>query len=1655
MPRMIYNHNLEMEPPTILLKRKDFTTLGALPATAIRYRDTFNSCREMTFQVHRHTEEALNRLWEEVNDYHIIYLPEYGEYFDMHVTLNEQAGTYKTVTCRSLAEAELMQVKLYDLEVNLETDRMREDYDPDYPALLCRDLSGYEKGSKEYNTWKNRSLLHRVLDKAPNYEIGEVDTSLKDLKSWYEFHLSDTDIYSALTGEIAEAYQCLFRFEITRDGRRLVHVHDLCNTCRCGYRGDFHDVCPKCGGREFSGAYGRDTTILVSKDNLAASASIESNKDRLKNCFRVSGGDDIMTAAVAACNPDGSNYFWDFSREMLETMPGGLRDKLEQYNREYQAYRSGEPFAFDARHVRDYNEAVRYVNEKSGGSGEKSGRAPFRILPEAAPQATGYDSLTALLYDAEDLKLYLQHGMMPAPSLAGQTIEEAACALTEAALSPVSVSNPAGAKDSAVSNAVIGRAKACVNTALYRIGAEAEEGAGFYTPPSADGTAGTWRGYLTLTSIADKTETKKTGLLTIRVNGDYASYLKQQLERKMAGADHAIKDIIHIKMPEGDYDEQADQEFHEVVTHYSIKCLEQAGEAYRDCIAVITASEQEALKEGMLKAYSGRLQKLDSQIEKLENMCKAVDAILCDINDIQKQAGERFDFETYLGGGALWSTFCSYRREDSYKNDNYLSDGLDNAALARRASELIQAAQKELKKASTLQYSVSAYLNNLLAMREFRPIVDDFACGNWIHMMVDEKVYHLRLLSYEIDFDNLSGLSVEFSTVEKIWSGISDIRSILSSASQVAGSYSATVSRVNNSAKAAKYVENWVEKGLDATATKIVNNAENQEIVIDQTGVLCRRYEDLEGDYDPCQARIINNGIYTTKDNWKSVSTGLGKICYTDPETGRETMDYGLIAKTVVGKLFIGEGLKIYGKDNAVVLDENGITLDGGKIRWKASLPQSAVSGLESAFGVLNKYLNQLDGRIQTYAQEKDPKTAEGTRWDDSDNEKHLGDVWVNTGDGVVYVYSEASANVYRWEETQDANLKALAQSKAQVFTSQAAIEANGYLAGDLWILENDFSYPGGSGRGPAEYKKGTILIASQSVKGKNTLDIGHWEEATVKNATDALMQVTDISDDSKVTPAEKQQLKLLWAGIVSEKAGFVASAQIYGVGSDAVYRDYEKAFESLSAYLAPLFNDLDATTDIDKAAFDGRFENYYGKRGQLQDRLDEVRKQYTDQYVGEKITEFKEKVNTILTGNTTDIGEDYVISPKIGGGYLYIKNASDGRSVTIDPQQITTKDKKQDIFRITNDEGTPVMGADANGNAYFAGNLESATGTFSGKLEAATGTFSGELEAAKGTFKGDLSSQKIILNPDSVENRGCIEIITLTERDGVSYKGVSLINDYGSDTDDLCVSLAFRNKGDDNGSTTGLATVKRSGSIYNKLYCNTYCDGKVYFGKSHYLEAFSDSGIRCSGSFNINGLAVNSETKEHSLYVNGSGYMNGDLHCNSPVNGGNMVHVFVQNGQHKGALAVNGDDFGLFDTTYEHWMIHVNANGKVITADTISDQRLKSGIKKSAVDNALQQILAIQHKEFTLDYNKEHKDIGYIAQELKEINPKMVVEPEREDDYYHIDSFYLESIITKAMQEFYQEFERAQSRIYRLEQEKEELKKRVGILEGAQSSAV
>ena len=92
----------------------------------------------------------------------------------------------------------------------------------------------------------------------------------------------------------------------------------------------------------------------------------------------------------------------------------------------------------------------------------------------------------------------------------------------------------------------------------------------------------------------------------------------------------------------------------------------------------------------------------------------------------------------------------------------------------------------------------------------------------------------------------------------------------------------------------------------------------------------------------------------------------------------------------------------------------------------------------------------------------------------------------------------------------------------------------------------------------------------------------------------------------------------------------------------------------------------------------------------------------------------------------------------------------------------------------------------------------------------------------------------------------------------------------------------------------------------------------------------------------------------------------------------------------------------------------------KTFAAST-SDERLKENIFNTDVNNALDQILAICHKQFDWKATKEHVDLGYIAQELEKINPSMVIKPDDEDDTYGINTFYLMSIITKAIQELYQ----------------------------------
>lgn len=131
-------------------------------------------------------------------------------------------------------------------------------------------------------------------------------------------------------------------------------------------------------------------------------------------------------------------------------------------------------------------------------------------------------------------------------------------------------------------------------------------------------------------------------------------------------------------------------------------------------------------------------------------------------------------------------------------------------------------------------------------MCPFADVRKYFALGNWLRLIVDEKVYKLRLISYEINYDDLDTIPVEFSDV-LTGTTITDIESILSQSQSISTSYNSVKRQATQGEESNQTLKNWVEKGLDTSVTKIVNNADNQDIVFNKNGLLLRKYDDFTG----------------------------------------------------------------------------------------------------------------------------------------------------------------------------------------------------------------------------------------------------------------------------------------------------------------------------------------------------------------------------------------------------------------------------------------------------------------------------------------------------------------------------------------------------------------------------------------------------------------------------------------------------------------------------------------------------------------------------------------------------------------------------------------------------------------------------------------
>lgn len=969
MAKVLFNSQGLIETPTLLLQHKNFETIGnggITNVSGLTYKNNFNDANEISFKIHKFNNGIKHPLWDQLVDFRIIYIPELKERFQIAVSVNEEDpdDLSKSVTGTALCESELSNINLHGVQINTETDMTNDLYDENFPTVLYRDPDDYDSednlkiwAKSKYDYLKDKtaypttasviarkkyilthaSLLHRVLEKAPHYSIAHVDSTLRELSTVHEFTFDGTDTLSALKNDIAEAYHCLFSFN---SEQRTISVYDLYSTCTaCKYRGDFLDTCPECGSTKVINKYGEDTNVLLNSTNLTKSITLESNQDSLKNCFYVTGADDLMNATIRNINPNGSQYIYYFSDDVLSDMPDNLKNKLKSYDTLYNEIQKTRKMALDSTKVTNYNNVVTSVTKKfTNVSDDDKDKVTFNKLTNPL---VGYSSLIAARYDATDLYYYINDSMMPVSDIDGLGVQDNLTSIKNGikALGGVAVTKVSSIESSVVRNTLEKLCQVFCSTAYYDISVETKSLSAYNSSTKTK----TYSCTVTITSLTQQDENEEylTGSvdITCTVLENNEKYIEQKIKR-MTAESKKLKDKQITSF------DLSDTDFKKELTYYSLTELTNMYTEFQACQDIVTNGFTEdsvdvqynnsELKKKYQKFYANRLMWINNEIKTRTSELNSVKAIFDPVKStgilqtLKQSIQKELDLQKYLGTD-LWNLFYSYRREDDYNNSNYSSTGLNNTELIKRATELFKAAQRELYKAGNLQYSINTTMGNLLALPEFKPIVDKFEVGNFIKVGIDEKVYSLRLLSYQVDYDNLSEIPVEFSTVEKIYSGYSDVPSVLQSAKSMSTSYSSVKDQVDKSKGTTKTVSDWTNNGLLGDNISFSNSKE-QTVTLTKNGLLARSWDDVYNEFSLKQLKIVNNGLYLTKDGWETIETGVGRFTYTDIN-GNLVEDYGIIAKTVVGNLIIGKELQIYNEDKSIVIDENGLTINGGYLK--------------------------------------------------------------------------------------------------------------------------------------------------------------------------------------------------------------------------------------------------------------------------------------------------------------------------------------------------------------------------------------------------------------------------------------------------------------------------------------------------------------------------------------------------------------------------------------------------------------------------------------------------------------------------------------------------------------------------------------------------
>ena len=845
----VLNEDGNVEYPDVFLCRRNHSKIGLINNVEnLKIIVNEKASDEISFDTHKYLDNIECSVWDKLTDLRCVYVKGFG-YFEISVTTTDENEVVKSVVGMSQAHNELSQINA-TLEINTDVDleihdgKLTQFYD---------------------NTDTDCSLIHRILTYAPHYKIGTVDVTLQNITKEFTF---DTDIMS-IFDEISEENECLF---VVDSETRTVNVYDLKNTCKdCLCRKIKDGVCTKCGSKNIKYGYGKDTQVFISSENLADTITLEGDKDSVKNCLKIKSADELMDAAVAQINPNGTNKIYKFTDVQLNDMSDELVQKLSDYN-------------------------TAYNNSKSE-----------------------YEDLYNKILTSEQTIANYQYNMSPTlETVSGYTCDEMMQAVMDKYNgNKIAVLNYSSISGTTAQNNVKRRIKQ-----MLAVGFELSFGD--YTFSNH-----VYTGEITIKDTINSTEINiisNTQTITINItdansDSEYKTYLEQQFEEVLKKVNVNKIDTIISHLNEWSIS---------MLSNYS-KAIEECISALINTGCGVkpnsTSSSLQGEKYNLYLTWREYLEKINNRIKELDELVEIETAKKETYENRRQEIQDSLNIVDFIGE-TLWYELCSYIREDTYDNSNFSSefdsDELKPDKIIKRAKELYELAEEELDKSSVINYSLTATLHNLLVMKEFKVLKDKIEIGNYIRVEVDGELKKLKLISIEFDFENIDMISMTFSDVVNAKDETSAIKSILNQAASVATSFDSVKRKSDKGNKTFTDFQKIKNEGLSAALFNI-KNADEENFLIGQDGVTMKRGNEESG-YDDRQLKIIHNMIAMTDDGWNSVRLAIGQGKYNGQDV------FGVWGDVIVGNILASEKLIVSNEKATFIVDGDEVRITDGSL---------------------------------------------------------------------------------------------------------------------------------------------------------------------------------------------------------------------------------------------------------------------------------------------------------------------------------------------------------------------------------------------------------------------------------------------------------------------------------------------------------------------------------------------------------------------------------------------------------------------------------------------------------------------------------------------------------------------------------------------------